>query len=61
MNKTFSAKTCPECESTEITTLEDAGKHKRVYICANFTCLVSKDCTITYEETFEGMPIPLKI
>jgi len=60
MDKTFSAKTCPECEPAEVTTLEDVSKQKRVYICGNYICPVSKDCKTIYEVKFEGVQIPLK-
>ncbi len=60
MAKTFSAKICPVCEPAEITTLEDMGKQKRVYLCSNPICLVRYECNVSYENTFEGMQIPLK-
>ena len=59
MENLFDAKSCPECEPTEVTTYEDINRHKRVFVCANPICIVHKRCKTIYEETFKGMQILL--
>ena len=60
IEKVFSAKICLSCYPIDITTMEDAGYHKRVFICGNSICAVGSKCNTVYEEKSEGMQIPLK-
>lgn len=55
----FNAKSCPQCEPCEVTSMDDASQNKRVFICTNPICLVGDQCENFYEVTFDGMQIPM--
>lgn len=59
MEKSFSARTCPIAELAEISTFEDLGKGKRVYICSNALCIVMESCNTVCEKTLDGLQYPL--
>ncbi len=58
MNNDFSAKTCPNAELIDISTLSDALLRKRIYICGNPLCTQVHRCNTTTEKKEEGIQYP---